>query len=150
MPGDVVFVEKEPGSAACATDQVHRFERDSRMSKLVLVLKEFDQPRADEAYTICVDGAIVNGKTDANGKLETRIPSRARRGRLLVGKPEVQEEYVLDLGHIDPIEEASGVEERLRNLGFASLDEFQKKQHLEVTGEADDTTLARLRSEYGC
>ena len=150
MPGDIVFVEKEMRLAACATDRLHRFERDTCLSTLVLVLKEFDQPRADEPYTLCVEGSIVNGTTDGNGKLETRIPSRARRGRLLLGKPEVQEEYRLDFGHIDPIQEASGIQGRLRNLGFATLDEFQKKQHLDVTGEADDATLARLNSEYGC
>jgi len=151
MPGDSVFVpERELRLTDCATDQLHRFERDSTLSKLVVFLKEFDQPRPDEPYTLTVNGTIMTGATDSNGKLEARIPSQARRGRLLVGKPEVQEEYILELGHIDPIHEASGIEGRLRNLGFESLGEFQKKQHLEATGEPDETTLTRLQGEYGC
>jgi hypothetical protein len=151
LPGDIVFVpQRELLIVPSATDQLHRFERDTSVSKLALVLKEFDLPRANEPYTLTVDGKIVSGATDSNGRLEARITPQARRARLLVGKPEVQEEYFLELGHIDPIEEKSGVKGRLGNLGFESIEEFQKKQHLEATGEPDETTLARLQGEYGC
>jgi hypothetical protein len=151
QPGDVVFVpERELREEPSATDELHHFERDTNVSKLVLVLREFDQPRADEPYTLSVEGKIMSGATDSNGRLEAQIPPQARRARLLVGRPEVQEEYFLELGYIDPIEEKSGIKGRLGNLGFESLEEFQKKQHLEATGEPDETTLTRLQSEYGC
>ena len=151
LPGDIVFVpERELRLASSATDRFHRFERDTRFCKLVLVLKDFDQPRAGEPYTLSVDGNIVSGTTDCNGKLEARIPSQARRARLLVGKPEVQEEYFLELGYIDPIEDTSGIEGRLGNLGFESIGEFQKKHRLQPTGMPDEITLARLQGEYGC
>jgi hypothetical protein len=70
--------------------------------------------------------------------------------------------FTLKLGHLDPIDEDSGVDARLINLGFGpqdtedsewsdddrgeALKAFQDKFGLEVTGMADDATCQKLRA----
>lgn len=151
LPGDQLFIpDLTPRYEDCVTDRRHQFVLKGRSSKLVLVLKDFDRPRANQAYILTVDGQTVSGKTDNQGRIEERIRPDASAGRLLVGPAEAPEEYVLALGHIDPVEEVSGLEGRLYNLGFHSLSEFQKRYRLQVTGAPDDATRNKLREEYGC
>ena len=153
LPGDIVSIpDLTLRIENCCTHKCHNFILNSRQpSKLVIVLKDFDQPRANETYILTVKGGkTVKGTTDANGRLEETIPPGAQSGKLLVGPPEAQEEYILKLGHIDPIDQPTGVEGRLRNLGYRSLAEFQKKYFLPETNKVDDTTLQILRQEYGC
>lgn len=151
LPGDVVVI---PDKAArwedCGTEKRHRFVRKGVPSKLLLILKDFDQPRANQRYVLEVDGRIMTGETDDQGRVEAIISPEARTGRLVVGAGEAQEEYVLELGHIDPIKEITGIEARLLNLGYQSLAEFQKKHRLEATGEPDEATLTKLHADYGC
>jgi len=151
LPGDFLSIpERILRWESCVTDREHSFVLKGRSSKLVLVLKDFDKPRASEKYVLSVDGLLVSGTTDQNGRLEALIEPGARTGRLLVGPSSALEEYTLQLGHIDPIQEVTGIEARLRNLGYRSLAEFQKKYRLDVTGQPDEPTLKKLRDEYGC
>ena len=67
--------------------------------------------------------------------------------------------YTFDLRHLDPTSEISGLQGRLRHLGYAvgpadgnldprsveGLRAFQADQGLEVTGELDDATQDKLR-----
>jgi len=76
---------------------------------------------------------------------------------------EGEETYELQLGHLDPHDSPSGIQQRLRALGFyfgavdeeigpqtqAAIRRFQTKQGLEVSGEADDATTDALRDAYG-
>lgn len=87
----------------------------------------------------------------------------AKEAILRVGPQDAPEEYILQLGGIDPISEVSGVTQRLRNLGFEcgsaadgveigveqALKDFQTKHSLPATGRADAETLARLAADYG-
>jgi N-acetylmuramoyl-L-alanine amidase len=162
QPGDVVIIpEKEKKQESCASEQTHRFRRKGCPALLRLRLLWDDEPRADESYVLEVDGEISSGTTDGDGRLEHPIPPNARRGRLFVG--ESRDEYVLDLGHIDPVDEISGVQSRLNNLGFIcgetdgvlglkteyALRAFQRKQDLTESGEIDDATKTRLVEIYG-
>ena len=150
LPGDLIMIpDPAPRWESRATEQRHRFVRKGVPSKLVLVLRDFDRPRANEQYILEVDGTSVSGTTDSQGRIEIRIPPDAKAGRLLVGT-DPPEEYALALGHIDPISTPAGVEARLHNLGYGSLAQFQKKNGLEVTGQEDAATLSKLQSEYGC
>jgi hypothetical protein len=151
FPGDTVVIP-DPAQASlnCATDQRHLFVLKCSLSNLVIILKDFDKPRAKVEYALYVAGRRWRGITDASGRLEAKIPSRASEGRLIVGKKGSQEVYALKLGHMDPISEDSGVDKRLKNLGYKSLAEFQYRHHLPVTGQPDDDTLNRLRQDHGC
>lgn len=127
----------------------------------MLVLKVMDgwKPRAKVPFVLEVDGVTTTGSTDAEGVLKTPIPATAKAGTLKVGLGDDAVTYYLDLGHLNPVTEASGLKQRLRNLGYVTTDvtedalseteirslrRFQSEHDLEVTGKADDATRARL------
>jgi len=161
-PDDVVFIpEKEEKQETGSTEQKHQFRKKGVPAKVRLRLMRHGQPRANESYVLQVDGNFLTGTTDADGKLEQSIPPNARKGKLFVGKK--REEYPLNLGHMDPLDELAGVQKRLNNLGFHcgpangvwgpqttdALKAFQRKQNLTESGEADEATKNKLIEIYG-
>ncbi|UCF85631.1 MAG: peptidoglycan-binding protein [Desulfobacteraceae bacterium] len=161
--GDVVFVpDKEENEESCATEQRHRFRKKGVPAMLRLQLFDEDESRANEPFILEIDGEPFTGTTDGEGRLNHPIPPTAKRGRLLVG--ETQDEYVLNLGHVDPIHEITGVQARLKNLGFgcgkidgilgpkteAALSQFQKKYGLLESGKLDTATEKKLVEVHGC
>ena len=162
-PGDRVAlpaknVKTEPGE----TEMRHRFVRKGEPTKLRLRLLDQDQPRANEAYTLDIDGQVYSGTTDANGRLEQVIPAKATTGKLKVGQDE--DEYVLELGQIDPVSSITGVQARLNNLGYScgavdgvlgprtklALRTFQKDYQLSESGTPDEATRDKLAELHGC
>ncbi len=158
-PGDVVFVpdlsvKEESG----ATEQKHSFMRKGVPSRICIMLKdENDKPRAGIDYVIEIDGQMTRGETDGQGKLEQPIAPNARSGKLTVG----EEKYYLKLGGMDPVSEITGIQSRLRNLGFncevngqlddktkEAMREFQKKHDLNETEEPDEPTRQKLEQEH--
>ena len=163
LPGDVVQIpEKTEKEEDCATGELHRFLRKGVPAVLRLRLLRGGAPRAGVPFVLEVDGQSYSGTTDDEGRLEHSIPPNAMEGKLIVGEGEEQEEYPLELGAVDPIDEMTGVQARLNNLGYAcgevdgtlndttreALEKFQSKHGLEVTGEADDQTRAKLQVEH--
>jgi len=164
LSGDKVFVpdlrpKEEPG----ATEKKHRFKRKGVPSKLRIVLKEANKPRASVSYILEIDGQFFSGQTNAQGILSHPIPPHAKRGKLIVISGNDKEEYQLQLGYLDPISEVSGVQARLKNLGFecgevngvlnsetkAAIRVFQSKYGLKETGEIDEPTRQKLMQEHG-
>jgi hypothetical protein len=81
LPGDIVSIpDLTLRIENCCTDKYHNFAMNSRRpSKLVIVLKDFDKPRANETYILTVNGVeAVKGTTDTNGRLEETIPPGAQ------------------------------------------------------------------------
>jgi N-acetylmuramoyl-L-alanine amidase len=127
LPGDRVTIspirtkqENKP------TDKRHRFVRRGVPAKLRLrvMLEEWEEspgqgapggsssssvpprPRANQPYRLQIDGMMFHGVTDADGRLEVRIPPDARRGRLIVGPDDTI--IQLELGGLDPADEING------------------------------------------
>ena len=160
-PGDVVFIpEKEEKHETGSTGQKHRFRKKGVPERLNLVLLLEGEPRANEDYILDIEGDRSKGKTDAEGRVSIAIPPGARRGKLTF--IEGGEEFDLDLGGLDPINEISGVQDRLANLGYSvkvtgkwgeesseALRQFQRKHNLEATGDIDETTKQKLQEVYG-
>ena len=166
-PGDAVFVpEKEERQESGATEQKHRFRRKGVPEKLRIYLKDEDgEARANVSYILTIDGENRRNATDGQGLLEEPIPPGARQGRLVLldeqGNP--AEEEILAFGHLDPIEELSGVQMRLSNLGYdcgpadgrmgprtsEALRAFQRENGMEASGRLDDATRAKLQEVYG-
>ncbi|WP_437585297.1 PGRP and LysM peptidoglycan-binding domain-containing protein [Sorangium sp. So ce1000] len=162
-PGDVVHIPDRPSKTEGApTGQRTRFALAQDRAALHLRLVENEEPVANTAYVVEIDGAPQSGTTDGDGKLEIKLPEGARRARLtLAGRID---EYILRLGYVDPVTEVSGLQARLHNLGFyqaaidgrsgervaAAIREFQATHGLEVTGEPDDPTREKLSALYGC
>ena len=162
-PGDTLYIpDKDPRIEERPTDAKHQFVRKATPDRLLLrLLKDFE-PRANVPYTLVVDGESKEGTTDGDGMVDELISPGAKEGKLVLdgGK----EEYKLALGHIDPIDTVSGLQGRLQNLGYfagqvtGEMDDktqdavraFQAASDLPETGEADDATQSKLKSEYGC
>lgn len=159
LAGDEVKVpELQVKEVDCAPEECHRFKRKGVPEKLrIRIEDEEGMAVADTPYEITIDGVHRRGTTDGDGWVIECIPPDAREGTLLVGKPGEEQEHALKLGHLDPIEELTGVQARLKNLGFDCLvtgrlddetreavKEFQLAKELEPTGEPDDATREKL------
>jgi hypothetical protein len=162
MPGDIVHIpdltiKHESGAA----EQCHKFKLKGVPSKFRLKLVENGKPRAGERYILRIDGVAIAGNLDRQGMLEAAIPGDARHGSLVLGKDE--QIYEFDLGSLDPIDEISGAQARLNNLGYdageadggmnepttLALQHFQRDFALAETGEYDDATRSKLREIHG-
>jgi hypothetical protein len=163
LPGDKVFVrEKKLKEIACAHGHRHRFKRKGVPSILCLQILDDGEPRADQPYIIEIDGKSFSGRTDAQGRLEQTVFPNANEGKLTVGEGESQTEYELLLRNLDPVDEISGAQGRLANLGYdpgppdgrlslktqAALQGFQADHGLQITGRLDETTANKLAEVY--
>ncbi len=158
LPGDEVFVpELREKTETRGTDARHAFKRKGVPAKFRLQIKRLDKPRANLDYVLEIDGKQIKGKTDSQGILEQFIAPNARGGNILLdsGKTVIP----IRLGHLNPVEDLSGIQQRLNNLGFqcgpedgqmsdqtrSALLLFQKRYELEATGEPDAATRSKLQ-----
>ncbi len=161
--GDVVTIpDKRAGSYMGSTDQRHRFRRKGVPAMLRVQFFLDDHPRAGEPYTLEIDGLETSTAcTDGDGAIEVWIPPSAGTAR--ISFHDGTEVHELAIGHLDPVEQISGVQGRLRNLGFfggavdgemsdaleSSLQRFQASQGIEPHGLIDDSTRDALVRAYG-
>jgi hypothetical protein len=122
-----------------------------------------EEPRANEPYTLTIDGETFSGTTDAKGYLRVVVPGNARHGRLVIGRPGDRVAYELLLGGVDPVDALTGIQQRLTNLGLscgsengrmgpltrAALQEFQRRHKLPDSGEPDEATRTKLLEVHG-
>jgi N-acetylmuramoyl-L-alanine amidase len=118
--GDRLFIpELQMGHEERPTNKKHRFILETSKKKLKLVLRDWeDKPRKGIPCVLEINGQ-VSGKsvtTDPDGKLEFEIPEDVRGARLLVGQNR-SEVYEVLVGHLDPVDEVTGYQQRLSNLG---------------------------------
>lgn len=161
-PGDeVVIPDKRMTSYMRPTGARHSWKVKGVPAKLRMRFMWEDEPRANERYTLRVDGKVSHGSTDGDGWVEVSIPPDTRSAKLTLGEGDREEDYELALGHLDPVQELTGVQARLTNLGFptpitGALDEptrealrrFQRRQGMEPTGEIDNVTRSRLHGHH--
>jgi N-acetylmuramoyl-L-alanine amidase len=167
LPGDQVFIpELRLKQVPCASDQKHVFTKKGVSERLrIVITDEHDQPVAGQPYILEVDQKLrFEGETRPDGSIEHPIPPNAWKGRLTVGEGDAQREYFVGLGRIDPLNEISGAQGRLLNLGYydgpvdgrsnaqltSALLYFQDKYQLTPSGENDDATQAKLKELFGC
>jgi hypothetical protein len=157
QPGDVLVVpDKRSREESCPSDQTHVFRKKGVPAKLKLKLTIDGKPRGNAKYNLLIDGDWTSGTTDVAGKLEETIPPGAKKGQLRLRDGDNEDVYELDFGTLDPIDTDDGVRARLANLGYpadgglsAAIREFQAKEGLEPSGNADDATRARLKEVSG-
>src|SRR5437588_767968 len=129
---DEIFIpEKQFKDLSKPTDQMHKFKRKGEPCKLKVQLMKAGKPRKNEKYVLNLDGKLIDGTTDGDGKFE----------------------------HFIPCDQATGIQQRLNNLGFdcgsedgeigdaskEAIKTFQEAYKLDVTGEADDATKNKLK-----
>jgi len=165
-PGDHIYIpDLQIKEVPAATEERHRFRCTGQSAALNVRFLRNDEPRADEPYILTVDGQNMQGWLDSDGWLRVRVPADAREAVVRLGEGGRQERFVIGIGHLDPVDETRGVQQRLENLGFpcgeetdarelgprtrSALQAFQRKCGLEETGQIDEATKGRLREAHG-
>jgi Putative peptidoglycan binding domain len=167
FPGDILFIpDRTSTEFPRPTDQMHLFCLKREKVYLRICLEDdLQQPFRNKRYRLRVGHARFQGTTDARGMVEKRISPRDSEGEITVFPLENDPSdpgytFQLNLGHIDPIDETSGVDARLINLGFGppdhqdtglsdeersqALKAFQDRVGLDVNGQPDETTRRKL------
>jgi hypothetical protein len=123
MPGDRLFVPPvEPKTVSVATGSLHRFTVQRPRARLKVQIVEAGKPRANEPFALVVDrNTHLSGTTDGDGWVDQPLPPLARMANLTVGEGEAAVTYRLLLRALDPVTEVSGVQARLRNLGYGEV-----------------------------
>jgi N-acetylmuramoyl-L-alanine amidase len=164
LPGDIVHIpDKQLKEVSAATGARHRFQRTGLAEMLRIILQdEQGQPRADVSYILTIDGYNHDGITGTDGLIEYPIPADAREASLRIQEGERQRVYLLPIGQLDPIDETSGVQMRLRNLDFyggevdgalnnetqAAIEEFQRHYGLDPTADLNVATRDKIREVH--
>jgi putative peptidoglycan binding protein len=159
LPGDFVEVpDIEPKEETGATEKRHRFRRKGVPSVIIVQVLRLGEPVADKPFKLDVDGGLIQGDTDSQGRIEEAILPDARHAKLVVDNDGEEICYDLELGGMDPLDTTPGIKARLKNLGFdpgridmedrpeyrAALSSFQERYELEKTAEPDQATRDKL------
>lgn len=167
-PGDRVFIpDRNERQEQCATGRVHEFTLHLPKRILRLAVEDLAGERLrDASYELTIEDVVYEGVTDGDGVVTREVPMHAEAGSLRVG----EHVWPIRLGHLNPMESApdqgvSGVQARLRNLGYdvgaidnhlgprtrEAIRAFQRDNPpLVVDGICGPRTRARLVQKHGC
>ena len=161
LPGDRLTVPPiRVKTIAVATGKRHVFRRKGVPDYLRLEFRLGGAARAGEPYEATIDGVLHRGTLDENGRLEIALPRGAKGGTVVVGGSSgIRQQRAFRLGTLDPPDTAGGLRSRLENLGFggapgdeglrAAVAALQSACGMEVTGEPDAATLAKIEQLHG-
>jgi hypothetical protein len=165
LPGDRLFVpDRCRKTVKAATGGVHRFRRRGVPSHLTVVLAIGQEVLANLHFELEIGGATRSGVTDAEGRISVPVMPDAPHSRLVVDPGGRNLAFELALRRLDPITETTGIQGRLRNLGYyqgdvdglfgqftlLSVQRFQADHGLPARGEMDEDTRERLLTAHGC
>ena len=134
-----------------------------KRAELVLRLRIKDYRLRPLPHIPCeldLEGATRKLATDGEGLVERSISPMTDASRLSVGNFIA----VARVGHLDPIDEITGIQARLNNLGYeagstpdptdrafrSAVEGFQCDAGLSVDGEISTETRARMLAAHGC
>jgi hypothetical protein len=139
---DEIFIpEKVKKTVDKGSEAEHVFKRKGEPSKFKMALLALDKPRANEDYVLKIGSKLIKGKTDGDGKLEHFIPGDAKNAQLILR--EGKEIMNLTLGGLDPLDLATGVIQRLNNLGYKTGGAGVKKGVLAKDAFSDPKKLSK-------
>jgi hypothetical protein len=161
LPGDEVTIpDREQKAVPVETSAMHRFVlRRSGLKLRLLIQDHSGRPRASEPCALAIEGDSADLVTDGDGKVLRAISPSARRASVTFAEVEIS----IDVGHLDPIDELSGWQARLINLGYfdspiddeddpevrSAVEEFQCDHDLTVNGRCDAATQQKLLFVHG-
>jgi N-acetylmuramoyl-L-alanine amidase len=169
-PGDQIFIpDKDLKQELGGTEQRHKFRVKAQQTLLRIMLQdEQGQPLSGKRYKLSVQDRTYEDITGGDALIEHVIAADADRGELTVWPNEDPSStgfiWTLKIGHLDPVEESTGVQARLNDLGFpcgpvdgicgpwtqAAVKAFQDKYGLTVDGIPGPQTQGKLKEIYGC
>ena len=165
FPGDEVFIPPlRIKEVNVSTGKPVKFRKKGVPEKLNLQFFNLDrEPYGGVDYELLMEGRSWRGKLDDQGWLHVDIPPDSQHGRITLGTQEDAWTIDLDLGHLDPITELTGLQARLRNLGYfhgeitgqktedflSAVHAFRTAHGLEVNFEIGDDFQAKLKEIHG-
>jgi N-acetylmuramoyl-L-alanine amidase len=166
-PGDEVFVpELQTREESKSTEQKHPFVLHRLPLTLRLVLEDvYERPIANAACELAGD-TEARLTTDAQGEFEQPISPMVHDVLLTIRDPQTAIHDVqlsVKVGDLDPVDEISGQQGRLKNLGYYSgpmdqpderllkiaIEEFQCENGLTVDGICGPNTQKKLKQVHG-
>src|SRR5262249_44370257 len=169
LPGDRLYIpDKELKSESRSTDRQHAFQIKRQRLKLRLVIEDqYEKPIANAPCELHVESESYQVTTDGSGKIEQEIPTTAETARLIIKSKETALDALvipIKIGHLDPVDERTGQQARLANLGYytgpidgqenpafrLAVEEFQCDHGLAVDGVCGSQTQAKLKLVHGC
>ncbi len=167
-PGDqIVIPDRALKTEDLPTGSSHRFVVTATRRLLRINVEDAcGHHVGNEPYQLTVGGLELTGTTGGSGELEHPIPTDAEQARLTIKG----HTFELDIAHLNPLTAdspdrgVSGAQGRLLNMGYdvgavdgdlgsqtrQALEQFQRDNGLEVSGELDDATRAKLMELHGC
>jgi N-acetylmuramoyl-L-alanine amidase len=173
FPGDSVYIpDREEQSYSKPTDARHKFTLTSQTLLLKIEMdRGYAQPIANAPCELTVDGNRFQMASDGAGRVQHDISKSAVDATLVVKDKitnhgaDVPLDWKLSLkiGYLDPVEEVSGQQARLSNLGYyrgdpgttdpdemkSAVEEFQCENNLQVDGICGPITQAKLKAVHG-
>ena len=166
-PGDVLQIpDGPPPPLALSVGSSNQFKAVVPKVHVRVVLREADEPLANEPYRVEGLAEPVDARSGPDGAVELDVPIAVRSLRLVLHERHVA--FPILVGHLNPADTASGARQRLDHLGYygwrvqrvahraahahwdsKALRAFQRDQRLPITGELDDATVAALRTAHG-
>jgi Putative peptidoglycan binding domain len=167
-PGDEIWIpDLDPGEKSAPTDLKHRYvlKKEEQVRIRIRVQDQRGLPFAGKQYTLEIEDSTYEGTTGPDGLIEAEIPHTASTGALTVRLEDDEYDdctWHLDLGSLDPIEEVSGVQGRLNNLGYIcgpvdgiagprtkdAVMAFQAQAGLSASGTIDKLLREKLLNVY--
>lgn len=156
-PGDILHLPEGPPPEG-QTVQLHAENRyRARVPRVTLDIRlrgpNGENPFAGERYLVEGLGAPHEGSADGEGRVTLEIPVHVHEVHLIWERLGIS--MPVQVGHLDPLDEASGVRQRLDHLGHEelalepALRAFQRARGLPETGEIDEATRDALREAHG-
>ncbi len=169
-PGDEIFIpDKELKHENRETEKKHKFKIRPAKTLLRIVAKdENEKPLTDKSYELTVGELTLYGSTDSAGRLEQAVSPTISEGQLKLWRDQTTPgnylSWTLKIGHLDPVNFATGIQARLNNLAFncggvdgiigpktkAAVRAFQDYYGLQVDGIPGPITQAKLKELHGC
>jgi hypothetical protein len=169
-PGDSIFIpDTEVKDYSRPTEKKHSFKLHRQPTVVrIVVADEKGKPYSGNKYKLTIGYQTYEGTTGADGLIEQKVEADEEQGELTVwwkGDPQTLAcTWTLQIGHLDPVGETTGIQGRLNNLGFdcglvdgivgpkteAAVRSFQEEHSLKVDGIPGPKTQAKLKEVHGC
>jgi N-acetylmuramoyl-L-alanine amidase len=162
-PGDELIIpDRVPFTTTLATGKAYAFKVKAPRPCLRLAL-EIEEPYA---YELTIGDVATTGQTDGKQAIEVSIRADLEAATLTIwpasADPSTGVTWNLALGHLDPVEELSGVQGRLSNLGYFwgavdgepspdlddALRRFQADEKIDQSNGLDNATRAKLSNRH--
>lgn len=170
-PGDEVFVPRiEPRTISVpASSETQVVLVSENVTVRMLLVDEFGNPWAGKKCELSyLDGdrsVITQGAVGVDGVAEFPVPAVLQSANFSIGlgndntSPRA---LMINIGHLDPINQPAGVQARLANLGYgcgvdgqlgpqtrAAIAAFQNDHGLASSGTMDEATRTKLTQIHG-